>query len=118
MVPDIGVGGNPVLPHPLAAGEEAALGVDGAPGEDVGHQHWNPTEDYISRGFLYPFLHSISDFVETPPEGYSRGKGGAMLEGYQDEDIPEERKVNVIAIMREAYADFSRFGIKGLPRDM
>ncbi len=76
--------------------------------------HWNPTEDYISRGFLYPFLHSISDFVETPPEGYSRGKGGAMLEGYQDEDIPEERKVNVIAIMREAYADFSRFGIKGL----
>ena len=29
-------------------------------------------------------------------------------------DIPEDRKVNVIALMREAYVDFSRYDIEGL----
>ena len=75
---------------------------------------WSATQNYISRGFLYPFIHSVADFVETPPAGYSQAKAQNLLSAYQDAGIPADRKINVIAIMREAYADFSRYGIEGL----
>jgi len=75
---------------------------------------WSPTQNYIAHGFAYPFLHSISDFVTTPPSGYSAGKAEELLAGYSDSDIPAEKRVNVIAVMREAYVDFSQYGIEGL----
>jgi len=75
---------------------------------------WSPTHNYISHGFFYPFLHSSKEFVDTPPDGYSVKKAESLLSAYEDADIPEERKVNVIAMMREAYVDFSQFGIDGL----
>lgn len=75
---------------------------------------WSPTQNYISHGFFYPFLHSITEFVETPPAGYREAEAEALLAQYQDADIPEERKVSVIAVMREAYVDFSQFDIPGL----
>ena len=75
---------------------------------------WSATQNYISHGFLYPFLHSITEMVETPPKGYSEDTAEELLSAYTDADIPEDRKVNVIALMREAYVDFSRYGIEGL----
>lgn len=75
---------------------------------------WSPTQNYVSRGFFYPFLHSIGEFVETPPEGYSKREAQALLDRYQDRDIPRDKQVSVIAIMREAYVDFSQYGIDGL----
>jgi len=75
---------------------------------------WSPTQDYISRGFMYPFLHSVSDFLETPPKGYRESKAEELLAACPDADIPEDRKVHIIALMREAYADFSRYDIDGL----
>ena len=75
---------------------------------------WSATQNYISHGFLYPFLHSITEMVETPPKGYSEDTAEELLSAYTDADIPEDRRVNVIALMREAYVDFSRYGIEGL----
>lgn len=75
---------------------------------------WIPRDQYISHGFLYPFLYSALNCVDTPPDGYSQDKALTLLDAYTDADIPENRKVNVIAIMREAYVDFSRYGIEGL----
>lgn len=75
---------------------------------------WSPTQDYISRGFFYPFIHSVGECVETPPAGYSKREARELLEQYRDADIPEERKVSVIAVMREAYVDFSQFDVPGL----
>lgn len=75
---------------------------------------WSATQNYISHGFWYPFLHSISDFVETPPSGYSKSETARLLAEYPDADIPEEKKINIIGLMREAYADFSQYGIPGL----
>ena len=75
---------------------------------------WSATQNYVSHGFWYPFLHSIGDFVETPPGGYSKKEIQALLESYPDADIPEDRKINIIALMREAYADFSLYGVEGL----
>ena len=75
---------------------------------------WVPRNLYVVRGFLYPFLHSAFDISEAPPDGYSQEAAQALLDEYADADIPEDRKISVIAIMREAYADFSRLGIEGL----
>ena len=92
--------------------------LDGKVYEDTrnfGHlNQWSATQNYISHGFWYPFLHSISDFVETPPPGYNKAKTAKLLEEYPDADIPEERKISIVGLMREAYVDFSRYGVPGL----
>lgn len=68
---------------------------------------WSATQQFVARGFVYPFLHSISDAVVQPPEGYDEQEAAALLGQYTDGDIPAEEKVNVVAIMLEAFADFS-----------
>ena len=92
--------------------------LDGKVYEDTrnfGHlNQWSATQNYISHGFWYPFLHSISDFVEMPPPGYNKAKTAKLLEEYPDADIPEERKISLVGLMREAYVDFSRYGVPGL----
>ena len=30
---------------------------------------WSATQVYLSKGFVYPFLHSLPDAVEGKPEG-------------------------------------------------
>ncbi len=74
---------------------------------------WTPTNSYVYRGMLYPFLHSVAQAIDTPPEGYSEQQETAKLAAYQDEDISQDKKVNVICVMLEAMNDFSAFdGIK------
>lgn len=70
---------------------------------------WSDTDRYLCHGFLYPFLHSISDIGEDAPENYDAKAAGQQLASYAASDIPEEQKVNVISIMLEAYNDFSKF---------
>ena len=83
--------------------------------ENYNHlNRWSPTQNYIAHGFLYPFLHSIGEVIDTPPAGYSKRETEALLAAYEDADIPAEKKVNLITIMREGYADFSHFDVEGL----
>lgn len=70
---------------------------------------WSDTQVYISKGFVYPFLHSVKSAFHPAPEGYSAEEAEAILAKYPAEDIPEEKKVNIVCIMLEAYNDFSRF---------
>ncbi len=79
---------------------------------------WSSTQQYIAHGFLYPFLHSASDAFETPPTGYNQAETEQLLAAYEDADIPEDKKVNVIAIMLEAYNDFTKFGVPELAQDV
>ena len=77
--------------------------------------------NYSVKGFIYPFLHSIQDIrsdLNKPPEGFNPAEARAMLESYGSDDIPEEKKVNIIAIMLEAYSDFSVFGAIDLKEDV
>ncbi len=64
---------------------------------------------FVCRGFVYSFLHSAGDLVQTPPQGYSAEQAKAFLESYTNEDIADDKKVNVIAVMLESYNDFSKF---------
>lgn len=73
------------------------------------------TDRYVTRGFLYPLIHSLVG-LSRMPEDYTKGKAVSALEEYgetpdgdelTDDGIPEEQKVNFISVMLEAYGDFS-----------
>ena len=69
---------------------------------------WFETNRYISRGGIYPFLHSIPDALPTPPEGYDEDSARALLAAYPSADIPEEKKISIVVTQLEAFADLSR----------
>ncbi len=71
---------------------------------------WSDRDQYISRGFVYPFMHSVKTAVERPPKGYTPAGAAESLSGYEDGAIPQDKRVNIIAVMLEAYNDFSAFG--------
>ena len=70
---------------------------------------WTPTSAYVSHGMLYPFLHSVSDAIDTPPAGYSADAARALLAQTPDEDMPQSKKVHVVCVMLEAFNDLSKF---------
>ncbi|NLB29376.1 MAG: LTA synthase family protein, partial [Clostridiales bacterium] len=69
----------------------------------------NPTEEYITRGFVFPFLHSVRGAFPVPPAGYSEAETKAALSRYIYDDIQEGRRVNVISVMLEAFCDLSEY---------
>ncbi|MCI2106504.1 MAG: LTA synthase family protein [Intestinimonas sp.] len=75
---------------------------------------WSATEVYSSKGFVYPFLHSIQTGVDKPPDGYDEKQAQMILSAYPSADIPENKKVSLITVMLESYSDFSNFNIPGL----
>lgn len=79
---------------------------------------WSSTQQYIARGSLYPFFHSINEAFEVPPDGYDKAQTADILAQYEDADIPDNQKVNVVAIMLEAYNDFTNFGEPELAQDV
>ena len=68
---------------------------------------WGGTQQFISRGFIYPFLYSSKDVGMKKPDGYNKKEIENSLKDIKEDDIPEDKKVNIIAIMMEAYGDFS-----------
>lgn len=75
---------------------------------------WSATQNYISHGFVYPFLHSIKAAVDSPPEGYNKNAVEGYLSQFTDEDIPKDRKVNILAFQLEGFNDFTKLGIQGI----
>ena len=70
---------------------------------------WSDMQVYVSKGFVYPFLHSIPDAFPHPPEGYDEEQAQALLGAYEDGTIEADEQVNIISIMLEAYMDLSVF---------
>ena len=70
---------------------------------------WSDTQTYVSKGFVYPFLHSVPSAFHPAPDGYDASEAEAVLAGYTEQEIPAEKKVNIVSVMLEAYNDFSRF---------
>ena len=75
---------------------------------------WVTTEYNTSKGFWYQFLHSIWDISGQKPEGYSKKEVEALLERYEDRDIPEGQKVDILSVQLEAFSDLSRLGLEGI----
>lgn len=76
----------------------------------AGETSKNQTQAYMTCGVVYPFLHSM----EGNTEGYDEVAGKAIMDRYQDADIPQDKKVSIISMQMEAFADFSQYNIDGL----
>lgn len=70
---------------------------------------WIESEKSQSKGIVYPFVYSIKDLKVVPPEGYDPKKAQEDLNKYTYEDIEDDKKINVVSLMLEAYNDFSEF---------
>ena len=109
------------LPLALAAAL-ACIPLKGVYGDSVTYKvrtdntehinQWSSTQVYLSKGFLYPFLHSMTTGRIKPPEGYDEAAAAALLAQYEDQPIKEA--VDLITIQLEAFADFSTLGIEGV----
>lgn len=79
---------------------------------------WSETQQAQSKGLIYPFLHSITTSKDRVLEDYDEDRAIEILELYETKDIAEDKKVNVISIMLEAYNDFSVFDGVELEKDI
>jgi phosphoglycerol transferase MdoB-like AlkP superfamily enzyme len=70
---------------------------------------WSGAEKYIVRGFVYPYIHSIPDTSSQLPTGFEKDSASEILSAYGDDAIDDDKKVNIVSVMLEAYADFSVF---------
>lgn len=78
---------------------------------DVGR--WDVTRVYQSKGFVYPFLHSFRKAVSPAPDGYRKDEAERRLSTLTDAPIPDDQRVNIVAVMLESYCDFT--GVEGVP---
>lgn len=78
---------------------------------------WAPTQKYVSKGFVYPFVHSIGSVLDYRPSGYSAKEAEEMLSVFEENEIPDEKKVNIIVVMLEAYNDLTVLGVEGIDDD-
>lgn len=74
---------------------------------------WNE-QIFVSKGSVYPFLHSITYAIESPPEGYSEEETAEMLAAYPESEIPDDRRVHLLVFQLESFCDYTQFGIQGL----
>ena len=70
---------------------------------------WIATRQSQIRGLIYPFIYSSTELTYNEPEGYHKEEAKKILSNYSYDDIPNDKKVNFISIMLEAYNDFSKF---------
>lgn len=70
---------------------------------------WSATQVYLSKGFVYPFLHSLPEATEEKPAGYKKSSVEALISEHPDANIPESQKVNVVSIMLEGFNDLTQF---------
>lgn len=70
---------------------------------------WSHSQQFQSKGLVYPFIYSVQDLKDEVPAGYQEEVARAIIENRPYHDIPENQKVNIIAIMLEAYNDFSKY---------
>lgn len=75
---------------------------------------WAPTQKFVSKGYVYPLLHSMSD-VFSAPDGYDEGEAEKILSSYSDGNIDNvKNKVNIIGVMVEAYCDLGTMNVEGI----
>ena len=82
------------------------------------NNNWETTDFYVSKGFVYPFLHTLTDVFGKVPEGYDADAAEAILAEYEDADIPKDKQVNLMAFQLEAFTDLRKLGVEGIHKDV
>jgi len=70
---------------------------------------WFENSQFLSRGSIYPFIYSIPSALKAAPDGYDEEATENLLASYENDDIDEDQKVNVMCIMLEAFCDLSDY---------
>ena len=70
---------------------------------------FSDNEEYASRGPWYAFLHTAPDVFSPVPANYVKLNALRVLSRFRDADIPEEQKVQVVAVMLEAFCDLTDY---------
>ena len=70
---------------------------------------WSQTQQFQSKGLVYPFIYSITQSKDRVLVDYNEEKAKQLLENKTYSNIAENEKINIIAIMLESYNDFSKF---------
>lgn len=79
---------------------------------------WSEVEFSVSRGCWYPFILSLRRAFPSNPKGFSAAEADAVLARYSEGGIPADKRVNVVAVMLEAYSDLSDFPMLGERADV
>lgn len=102
----------------LSSGVYSDTEVYAKVGDESKINGWIYSQRFQSKGFIYSFLHSVRDGMERVPEGYSEDNVKDLLSEYTYKDIEEDKKINLVTIMLEAYNDFSKFDTVELNEDI
>ncbi len=76
---------------------------------DAMENEWSQVEVFVSRGFWYPFIRSVSKALPKVPNGYDAREAEEFYAQYHDSDISPEKKVNVVGVMLEAFSDLTDY---------
>lgn len=76
-----------------------------------GFNQWVDVENEKARGMVYSFMHSYNAISISKPGGYDEDFAKSTWNKYEDVDIPDDKKINIIAIMFESYNDFSKLDV-------
>ncbi|MBM7709074.1 LTA synthase family protein [Enterococcus lemanii] len=87
-------------------------------GDETLINRWIGSQQFQSKGFVYPFLYSAKGAKEIAPEHYDEDQAIETLATFNYQNIAEDQKVNVISIMLEAYNDFSKFDTVEIREDV
>ena len=63
----------------------------------------------MSHGIIYSLGWSLCDCIDKKPDGYDEKAAKEIIESYNNVPLAEDKKVNIISIMLEAFNDFSKF---------
>ncbi|MGN1336843.1 MAG: LTA synthase family protein [Candidatus Coprovivens sp.] len=80
-----------------------------AVGNTDGINIWIDTRQSQIRGLVYPFTYSYTEMINIKPDGYNKKEVEEILNKYEYSNMKEKQKVNIIAIMLEAYQDVSKW---------
>lgn len=79
---------------------------------------WYPQKSYRTNGFVLSFMVTSKYIKIDKPEGYSLDAVDEIISSYQSDSISDDtQKVNVIAIMDEAFTDLTLDGDLELSED-
>lgn len=82
-----------------------------------GMSYWSDTDHYVCRGFVYPLIYSTKDLSDGKPSGYNASEAADLYASYPDGSLEQDKRVNVISVMLEAYNDLSKFGVLDFTSD-
>ncbi|MDO5040749.1 MAG: sulfatase-like hydrolase/transferase [Peptoniphilus sp.] len=75
-------------------------------GEKSGLSPWVEVECFQSKGFIYPFTYSIKNSMPYKYKNFNKREAQKLYGRYKREEIPEDKKINLVVVMLESFKDF------------